>query len=130
MLPRHIKSLEVLKYVPHIPIGTETSDSCGGHTSASTMNKGSPETEASMFEVLTIANERNCIIQANWTQRLVTENLALFCKNSNRPVFFKKLLFHGVEDSTCPVTCVKLLRSYVEVCSSAPAQSLLNCGVS
>lgn len=95
MLPRHIKSLEVLKYVPHIPIGTETRDSCGGHTSASTMNKGSPETEASMFEVFTTANERNCIIQANWTQRLVTENLALFCKNSNKPFFFLTIISWG-----------------------------------
>lgn len=93
MLPRHIKSLEVLKYVPHIPIGTETSDSCWGHTPASTMNKGSPETEASTFEVFTIANERNCIIQANWTQWLVTENLALFCTNSNRAGFFLFVLF-------------------------------------
>lgn len=28
MSPRHIKSLEVLKYALHIPTGTETSDSC------------------------------------------------------------------------------------------------------
>lgn len=36
------------------------------HTEALTINKESPEMEASTFVVFTDANERNHIIQANW----------------------------------------------------------------
>lgn len=41
------------------------------HAEASTINKESPETEASAFFFVfssTVANERNHIIQANWTR--------------------------------------------------------------
>lgn len=40
------------------------------HAEASTINKESPETEASAFFCFfsTVANERNHIIQANWTR--------------------------------------------------------------
>ncbi len=75
-LPRHIRSLEVLKVC--------STRSHRDRDEWFMLNHNNKQRVSWDGSITAVAHERNRIIQANWTQWLVTENLALFCKITKR----------------------------------------------